>query len=103
MIMKVYKGTTAKITFYLEKPAGTVWPELAGATVTLTTATKEGVKKIDAGPCDVEDAATGEISYSEAGTGLDTPDVYDAQFKVVIAAKDDYSDIFDLEVRDTVG
>jgi len=96
----VYKGTTMKRTFYLEIE-GAVYPGLAGATVKLSTAAK-GVLKINLGDCVVEDAATGEISYKESGSGFDTVDTYEAQFKITIGGLVDYSDKFELEVRDVV-
>jgi len=97
----VYKSTTMKKTFYLEQD-GAVYPGLAGAAVVFSMKTKGGAMKITNGACVVEDAATGEISYLNAGTDFNTVDSYTGQFKITIGGVDDYSDTFEIEVRDIV-
>lgn len=97
----IYKGTTMKKTFFLEQD-GAAYPGLAAATVKFSMKAKGGALKINLGAVVVEDAATGEISYLNAGTDFDTVDSYDCQFKITIAAVDDYSDAFEMEVRDVV-
>lgn len=86
------------MTFYLKKN-GAVWPGLAAATVKMSMKAKGGAVKINLGTVNIEDAATGKVSYSNAGTDFDTVDSYDAQFFVTIATKVDPSDIFEIEVR----
>lgn len=97
----VYKNTTMKKTFYLEQD-GAAYPGLAGATVKFSMKAKGGSLKVNLGAVVVEDPATGELSYLNAGTDFDTVDSYDAQFKITIGGVDDFSDAFEMEVRDVV-
>jgi hypothetical protein len=101
MRTKVYKGHTAKLTFYLKKN-GVAW-NVTGATIVINMEPASGgANKITDGACVVESGATGEISYTPAALDFDTVDLYLAQFKVTLAAKDERTEKFEIDVQEAV-
>jgi len=101
MKMKLYKGHTRKLTFYLKKDGAAF--DVTGATIVINMEPADGgANQITDGACVLEDAANGEISYTPNADDFNTVDLFKAQFKITIGAKDEYSDTFEVDVLEVI-
>ena len=60
--------------------------DLTGATVTFSMQDANGVPKISGAAANLDDAATGKVSYDWAGADVDTDGNFSGQFSIVVAA-----------------